>query len=159
MHPRLECVDLVGECLDGAIDIVSSPVANGFESPWVRLEKFEVGKRLLWNGIGVEIVVHDECVDVVACDEVGDHVEEVETNGVDGGVEIEFAAVFKEPIGVFEIGVKRVERSGLVGHGGAIGVDPDVCFHASLVREGDEAVKWVVGQGVGCDTLLAAEVC
>lgn len=132
-HPWFHLLNGVVQHLDEQVNIVSSPVAPVAPPLPILGKTATIGKVGSFHRIGVEVVVHVKGVDVVACQQVAHHlIDKIATLG-QGRVEVDFAVgIFHKPFGVFIVDVP-CGRSVFAAGGHAIGVDPCVQLHASLV--------------------------
>ena len=129
--------------LDEQVDVVAAPV--GLLHPVAVF-----GKRLLVGevgaagGVGVEVVVEVDAVDIVAVDDVHHHVlDELAVLG-QTRVEVNFlvALIFYKALRLFVVNMSGGKLLG--GRGGdAVRVEPGVQLHAALVRLVDHKLQWV----------------
>ena len=132
LHPGLCLVDGTMEHLDEEVYVVASPVAAVADAVVVFLERGIVGDGLSGYGVGVEVVVDMEAVNIVATDDVLHHLTDVLAVLVEGGVEDEQVVISEEALGPLHIGVV-VGQLGGTFRLGAVGIYPGVEFHLSLV--------------------------
>ena len=89
------------------IDIIASPLLNRLEASWVSLKVGSIGEHFASNGIGVEVVVEVDGINIVPLYKVIDHLREVVNHLGKSGIEKELLAVAEKPLGVSVVGVLR----------------------------------------------------
>ncbi|RAO32897.1 hypothetical protein PSN13_03587 [Micromonospora saelicesensis] len=155
LYPRLGRLDLAVHLLDQQVDVVPPPVGPVGEAPVVGREGRVVRHLVGAAGVGVEVVVEVDAIDVVPLD--GIHhggLDELADLG-DPGVVVEPAAgdagrwVGEGPVGVLlrrvaggELGEVGAGAAG-GGHRDAVRVEPGVELQVPLVRLVDQEGQWV----------------
>ena len=100
LHPRLGLGDGLVELAYEEVDVIASPVAQVGDSVGHGAELFFVGYGLACHGVGIEIVVDVESVDVISPDDVGGHAADILTVLRQSGVEDILSVIFKDPFGM-----------------------------------------------------------
>ena len=147
LHPRFNAVDLLAEGLDEDIDIVAAPVGNGGKLASVAVVGGLVGDGDARHGIGIEVVVDMEAIDVIAADDIADDAEDVVAVLALAGVEDLESVIVEDALGmghgdVVDGQLARVLRLR------TIGIDPGVELHAAAVTLVDHPLQRVpIGRG------------
>ena len=130
------------ELLDEEVHIIAPPVVDILDAVVIQTELLIVGDILALYGIGIEIVVHVDAVDIVACDDIlGDLADIIAILG-HTGIEDEHIVVGEathwlprgDMIGGQLLGGLRL---------GAIGIDPGVELHTAIVALGNHPLKGI----------------
>ena len=155
---RLFLLDGAVEALDEGVDVVAPPFGDGHASPAGSVGVVGGGvveDDFATNGVGVEVVVDVDAVDVVAFGDVNHDLDGAVLNRFVRGVEPELAARRHEVLRMGFADVGGSSRDFLIG-AGAVGVEPGVNFKAAFVGFPDREVERVVAVGGGA-ALLAGE--
>ena len=155
LDPRLGGTDAFVQHLDEGIDVVTPPFTDVAETIAVALESSLVGDGHACHGIGVEIVVDMEPVDVVAADDVGHYLTDVTVVLGQARVEENQSVVLKEAVGILHIGVHHGQLGGALRLGPER-VDPGVQLHAPAVTLLNHPLQGVP-IGVGSLALLPCQ--
>ena len=130
LHPRLDAADGLEHVADEEVDILPAPVADA-QSVTILGIGVAIGNGQSLNGIGIEVVVDVDAVDVVALHDVGHHLTDVLAILRHSGVEEPQPIVLEEAVGMLqEVGTGERGRTLRLG---TERIDPGVQFHASLV--------------------------
>lgn len=105
--PWLGLADCLVDVAYEHADVVSSPLVFVCVAAAVACEACLVGEFFSWGGVGVEVVVHVEAVDVVATDYVVDDGADVVAVFGQGGVIEDLSAVPEKVFGVLDVGMRR----------------------------------------------------
>ena len=132
LDPRLQSAHRFVYLADEQVDVATPPVADVVEAATIAGKAGRVGELHPFRGIGIEVVVHVDGIDIVARHNVAHHLADVITALRQGRVEEQLVAVGKEPLGVAVVDVLRRQ---LVGQRRLhpIRVDPGMKLHAALV--------------------------
>ena len=147
-HPGLHRPHRVVQLLDEQVHVVAPPVADVLESSWIALKVLLVGNLLSGNGVGVEVVVVVESVNVVAPQYVAAYVADEVAVLLQRGVQYVLPVVAEHPSGV---SYGHVALRQLVGglRLCAVGVDPCMQLHSAFVALLRHPLKRVP-VGAGC---------
>lgn len=140
-HPRLSVVDGVAELLDKLIHIVAAPVADS-HSATVGSVVVAVGDGDARHGIGIEIVVDVQSVDIIAPDDIVDNLTYIFAVHGQRRIEDILSVVAEDALGVYDGNMVRCQRRCRLCLC-AVGVYPRVQFHSSLVALGNHPCQRV----------------
>jgi len=130
--PRFDAVHGVVEHLDEGIHVVATPICAVVESIAVGGEGGIIGNGQTGYGIGVEIVVDVQTVDIVTAHNVGRHITDVALVFDLTRVENDESVVGEKAIGFEPIGVVGRQFFGVFGLG-AEGIDPSMQLHTATM--------------------------
>ena len=156
LHPRLGVVNGTIELFDKQVDVIAAPVATVADAVVVGAELGCVGNLNASHGIGIEVVIDVQSIDVIACHDVADDIADIVAAGLQGRVQQRQTVVLERPFGmlhndmVASIAVCRLRL-------GTIGVNPCVQLHAALVALVDHPSQRVP-IGIGFGALFAGQV-
>ena len=154
-YPRLGSAHIVVQLLDQQIDILTTPIAQ-LHTVAILCIALLVGELLVLNGIGIEIVVHMDCIYVVAGYDVAYYLgDEVAALG-QTRIEQNLLTVANEPFGVLVVDVVFRQLVSL-DRRNAIGVDPSVQLDVALVALVDHKLQGVPHR-VGSFTCGAGQI-
>ena len=155
-HPWFFLRNHIVQALDEQVHVLATPIA-AVHAVAVGGIAFVVGE-LIFGGIGVEIVVHVNCVDIIARDDVAHHGADEFAALRQSRVEVGLPAILHKPFGVFVIDVPGCEFFHFaLGVGHAIGVEPSVEFHAAVVTFGNHKLQRIP-IGIGRLAKFAGEI-
>ena len=156
LHPRLRVANGLIELSDKLVDIVAAPVVAVGKAIGVGLEVGSIGDGDTSDGIGIEIVVDMQSVDIVALQNVAHHIADIVAVLLQRRVEQRQPVVLEATLGM---ALYHVVGSIGVGHLrlGTIGIDPRVQFHAALVALGNHPSQGVP-VGLGSLSLLTGQI-
>ena len=155
LHPGLGLVDGLIELLDEEVDIISAPVVDVPDAVGVLTEEVFVGDNLALHGIGIEIVVHVDAVDIITAHDVTRHLTDVITVLWESGIEDEEIVVAETAEGLAYCDMVGCELLGGLRLC-TIWVDPCVEFHTTAMTLCNHPLQGVPVRR-GCHTLLACQ--
>jgi len=131
--PGLDGFNGIAQGLDEDIDIFPAPALlfRSGESPVIQGKGVVIGEGFL-GGIGIEIVIHVDAVDVVTADDIADDGGHMRPGGRDSGVHDQFVAITEDPLGMVEDRMVSCQGFGSV-LGYPVGIEPGVQFHVSFM--------------------------
>ena len=141
--------------LDEKAHIVAAPILDGAEACAILAVGLLVGNLGACLGVGIEIVVDVQSVNVVAADDVAHHLADVFAVLRYSGIEEQQLAILEEALRMLEIGVGGGQHGGACRLG-AVGVYPSVELHAAAVALVNHPLEGVP-VGLGCHALLTGE--
>ena len=145
---------------DQEVDVVAppviAPVGGEARGRTVAGEALLVRERLAGDGVGIEIVVDMDAVDVVTGDDVAHHAADEESAVGDAGIEERHAVIAHEPLGMAAVDVRLGEVL-KVRCAGAIGVEPGVKLQPAQVAGFDEVSQWIERVVLGRFALTARQ--
>ena len=154
-HPGLHLLDGIVQLLDEQVHVVAAPVVP-VPTDAILIVRSRIGELSALDGIGIEIVVHVQCINVIATQDVTHHLIDKVTTLGQTRVEVQFAVgILEEPLGVLIVDVSR-GRLVILAAGHAIGIDPGVQLHAALVGLLNHELQGIP-HGLGSLTRFASE--
>ena len=156
LDPRLDVMDGTIELFHKEVDIMAPPVTDVLVAPIVSLEECRIRYVNTSSRIGIEIVVDMQSVNIVACQDVTDHLADEVTVLLDGRIQQRQSVILEATLRiavddvVVSIAMRRLRL-------GTIGVDPCVQLHATLMTLINHPLQGVP-IGLRCPTLLACQI-
>ena len=144
------------ELFDKQIDVIAAPVATIVDAVAVGAILCVIGNFYACHGIGIEVVIDVQTVDIIACHNVADDVADIVAAGLLGWIQQRQAIVLKRPLGMF---YNDVVAGIFVRHFrlGTIGVNPCVQLHAALVALVDHP-RQRIPIGIRLGALFASQI-
>ena len=156
LYPRLGVVNGAVELFDKQIDVIAAPVATIVDAVAIGAILCIVGNLNTSNGIGIEVVIDVQAVDIIARHNITDDVANIVAAGLLGRIQQRQTVVLKRPLGMFYNDVVAgifVRQFRL----GTIGINPCVQLHAALVALVDHP-RQRIPIGIGFCALFASQI-
>ena len=155
-HPRLGVMDGIVELFNELVDVIAAPVGQVAETVIVCPEVGIIGNGYACHGIGIEIVVDVQAVDIVARHNVAHHVADIVAALLQGRIQQRQAIVLERPFRMLHdhmalgIGMSHLRL-------GTVWVNPCMQLHAALMALANHPCQGVP-IGAGAHALLSRQV-